>query len=236
MGRILREPEYQSIIDGCAEIEQADSITGDCHKLLNVVRVMIYFADDRAPTKHWQPYDCGFFLCNKPGLLSEVFKNPGAAYLASKAEPDGIQSPLNIGIENSRRFRALPVYANLVSYGVRGLVEMLQRQIRLARAIAKFIQESEHYEILPRAVKGDLDENWRRDTFVVVLFRAKDDKLNESLAVAIQAQRKIYVSGTKWDGMPACRFAISNWQASVERDMPVIKNALEEVAKTALQH
>jgi hypothetical protein len=29
--------EYQQIIRGCEGMELADSITGDCHKLLNVV-------------------------------------------------------------------------------------------------------------------------------------------------------------------------------------------------------
>lgn len=37
MGRILENDEFRSIVDGCAGIENADSITGDCHKLLNVV-------------------------------------------------------------------------------------------------------------------------------------------------------------------------------------------------------
>lgn len=169
-------------------------------------------------------------------MLHEVFNNPGAAYLANSLGPDRIQSPLNIGIENSRRFRALPVYTNLVSYGLHGFTRMLERQIHLTRAIAEFIQENEFYELLPKP-SGNIPEKQEiAHTFIVVLFRAKNDRLNFELANRIKAQRQIYVSGTSWNGSPACRFAISNWQASVERDMPIIKSALVQVAKSSLDN
>lgn len=64
---------------------------------------------------------------------------------------------------------------------------------------------------------------------MVVLFRATDDTLNKELVQRINATRKIFVTGTKWDGQPAARFAVSNWQVDVERDLALIKSVLMDV-------
>lgn len=209
-GRILSSSAHSSIIEACAGLELADSITGDGHKLLNV------------------PYDCGFFLSRHRAMAERVFQNPNAAYLASGNGPDTIMSPLNIGLENSRRFRALPVYASLVAYGRDGYRDMLERQIQLARGIAQYVLESSQYELLPQ--KEASHEDILNGIFIIVLFRAKDEELNKQLVDKIKATRKIYVSGTSWEGRPACRFAISNWMADVGRDLPVIKKVLQDLA------
>ncbi|KAF2433755.1 PLP-dependent transferase [Tothia fuscella] len=207
MARILNSDPSSStsILDGVANIELADSITGDGHKLLNV------------------PYDCGFFFSRHPGIGLEVFQNQGAAYLCtSPVDDNAIISPLNIGLENSRRFRALPVYANLLIYGEEGYRKMLWEQMELAQRIAEFISNHEGYEVLP---KGNHPDN----VFIVVLFKAKDETLNDVLVTRINETSKIYVSGTVWDGEKACRFAVSNWQADAEKDIKIIGDVLERV-------
>lgn len=207
IGRILTTPKYQAIIDACSGLELADSITGDGHKLLNV------------------PYDCGFFFSRHRNIAERVFQNPNAAYLATFNGPDSITSPLNIGIENSRRFRALPVYSSLIAYGISGYQNMLERQIELSRGIAKFMLDNTHYDLLPQS-DGSLEQRLN-SIFIIVLFRAKDDKLNEVLVDKIKATSKIYVSGTSWNGKPASRFAVSNWQVDVKKDLELIKTVLE---------
>jgi glutamate/tyrosine decarboxylase-like PLP-dependent enzyme len=210
LGRVLDGSKYQSITQACAGLELADSITGDGHKLLNV------------------PYDCGFFLSRHRNIAERVFLNPNAAYLASSNGPDSIMSPLNIGLENSRRFRALPVYASLLAYGKLGYRDMLERQIELSRGIAKFILESKEYELLPES-HGTLEQ--RLDNiYIIVIFRAKDDDLNKKLVDKIKATRKIYVSGTAWADKPACRFAVSNWMTDIKRDLPIIIEVLQTIA------
>jgi glutamate/tyrosine decarboxylase-like PLP-dependent enzyme len=209
-GRLLdNSSEFTSINAGCEDLELADSITGDAHKLLNV------------------PYDCGFFLCRHAQIAENVFRNPSAAYLSSGSSSEiTIPSPLNIGIENSRRFRALPVYASLVSYGKSGYREMLKRQIRLARMIAAWIFDHSEYTALPTsASKEELIQN----TYMVVLFGANDESLNAELAKRINATSKMFVSGTVWEGKPACRIAISNWRVDEQRDFEVVRGVLEQV-------
>jgi glutamate/tyrosine decarboxylase-like PLP-dependent enzyme len=132
-------------------------------------------------------------------------------------------SPLNIGIENSRRFRAFPVYAVLLAHGRSGLSALFARQVRLARLIAAFVHTHPGYELLPRpALPLDLLQ-----ISIIVLFRAADGEINKSLVERINRSRRIYVSGTSWEGHPAARFAISTWKVDEEKDMIVIKDVLE---------
>ncbi|KAL9030022.1 MAG: hypothetical protein Q9196_001810 [Gyalolechia fulgens] len=202
--------EFKYVRSGVEGLDLADSIAGDAHKLLNV------------------PYDCGFFFSRHAGVAQEVFQNPNAAYLTSgNPTPDSVQSPLNIGLENSRRFRALPVYATLVAYSRNGYRDMLQRQIRLARRIARYIAQHPHFDLLPwiRDGKANIDER----TYIIVLFRAKDDPLNVTLVQRINASSRMYVSGTAWDGRPACRIAVANWQVDVERDFAIVQSVVDEL-------
>ncbi|RMZ83301.1 hypothetical protein DV738_g1166, partial [Chaetothyriales sp. CBS 135597] len=208
----LEEPErYKELVKGVEGLELADSITGDCHKLLQV------------------PYDCGFFLSRHRDMASRVCKNGNAVYLtAGVSSGDDIISPLNIGLENSRRFRSLPVHATLCTYGKVGYIDMLQRQISLARRVVRWLWNDDRYEVLPK--EAVLAQAVAR-TFIVVLFRAKDDALNSSLAKTINGTGKMYVSGTAWQGQAAVRIAVSNWQVDVEQDGRLIEEVLDQVSK-----
>lgn len=74
--------------------------------------------------------------------------------------------------------------------------DMLIRQIRFARLAAAFIHDHPALELLPKQLaRGD---SIGKDIFVVVLFRAKNPKLNAELVGRINASTRIYVSGTVW--------------------------------------
>ncbi|KAH7193555.1 pyridoxal phosphate-dependent transferase [Fusarium flagelliforme] len=204
--RVLpEEDDYKTLHKRMEGIELADSITVDGHKLLNV------------------PYDCGMFFTRSPAILQSVFTNPNAAYLSGGAS--AIPSPLNIGLENSRRFRALPAYSVLLSEGRPGLAKLYVNMTTLSRQVAAFLRDSEHYDLLPDD-GADLDE-----VFMIVLFRARDPKLNEVLVQKINETRQMYVSGTSWKGEKAVRVAISNWMVDVDRDFKVITSILTYVAE-----
>ena len=204
-------PEFEAIAQGGRGLTLADSVAGDGHKMLNV------------------PYDCGFFFCRQPSIPQQVFQNPNAGYLNTQnAAADMIQSPLNIGIENSRRFRGLPVYATLMAYGREGYEDMLKRQIHFARAIAAHLFDHADFELLPKDVyskRASID----KDMFMIVLFKAKNRALNDTLVKRINASRKMYVSGTAWDGSPASRIAVSNWQVDPARDLEIVTAVLQDV-------
>ncbi|KAG8418095.1 hypothetical protein J3458_005532 [Metarhizium acridum] len=200
------EPQHQLLKQRTDGIQLADSITLDGHKLLNV------------------PYDCGIFFTRSASTLSSVFVNPNAAYLASSAAAT-IPSPLNIGLENSRRFRALPAYAVLLSEGRPGIAKLLSNMIALCRKLAAYLRESPHYELLP-------DESAPLDgIFMTLLFRARSKDVNDALVDRINRTREMYVSGTKWKGEAAVRVAVSNWKVHVDRDFAVVTQILDAVAE-----
>lgn len=214
-GRVLMEPnggcpaEYNEVVKGVQGLELADSITGDGHKLLNV------------------PYDSGFFFTRHRGLSEKVFRNGNAAYLTSGGGPtDHISSALNMGIENSQRFRALPVYATLTQYGRAGYKDMLERQIGLAREVAGWLFDHPDFDLLPI---GEPKDQMLAKTFIGVLFRAKDASRDVELVERINATGQIYVTGTSWDDRPAARIAVSNWQVDISRDSRKVFKVLQRV-------
>ncbi|KAI0471282.1 pyridoxal-dependent decarboxylase [Xylaria cf. heliscus] len=197
--------EYASLHRVTAGLELCDSLTIDGHKLLNV------------------PYDNGIFFTRKSSILNDVFKNPNAAYLSSD-NTSQIQSPLNIGLENSRRFRALPVYAVLMSEGREGISAMMERMVTAARAIARAIQSCDDYILLPDVGPGPL--SIEDDIHIIVLFRAKDEALNKVLVQRINDGNKWYVSGTSWGGKPAVRVAVSSWRADHKDAFNTVRESL----------
>ncbi|KAJ7131695.1 pyridoxal phosphate-dependent transferase [Mycena crocata] len=201
--RVLPQIEaYRALTDGVAGMHLADSITGDAHKLLNV------------------PYDCGFIFTRNVELQQTVFRN-SSAYLATSAL--SIPSPLNLGLENSRRFRALPVYASLLAYGRLWHRDLLERQVGLARRIAAYIASSPVYELLP---DNELDK-----IYMVVLFCARSDSLNTRLVSLLNASRQIHVSELPWKGRAAARIAVGTWRVEVDRDLGVVVEALEAASR-----
>ncbi|KAJ7049481.1 pyridoxal phosphate-dependent transferase [Mycena amicta] len=192
--------EYDGLIKGVESIELADSITGDAHK--NTVQV---------------PYDCGVFFTRHLKLQQTVFQN------APFPIPDTAEIPSahNLGVENSRRLRGLPVYASLLAYGRTWHQELIEQQIALARTIARYILQSAEYELLPSPEISKV--------YMIVLFRARNEALNVDLVQRLNDSKIIYVSGTQWDGAPATRIAVSNWRVDVERDSGRVIRELERV-------
>lgn len=123
------------------------------------------------------------------------------------------------------------MYAVLLAYGRDGFAEMFVRQVRLARRISKFVDDSKDYELLPQIQRFEDDAVPYADVHTTALFRAKDEKVNEELVKRINATRKMYVSGTKWEGKPACRIAVSTWRVEVDWDVKLVMEVLEDVLK-----
>ena len=104
---------------------------------------------------------------------------------------------------------------------------MLKRQIGLARRVTRWLLQDKRFEVLP---VGGTEEERVAKTYMVVLFRIKDDEGMKTLVNKINDTGKMYVSGTVWDGRPAARIAISNWQVNVQEDGDLTEKVLDEVA------
>jgi len=180
-------------------IENADSITVDCHKWLNV------------------PYDCGVFLTRHLDLLEQSFDVP-APYLENFGnEPDY----MSLGIENSRRFRAFPVWLTLLAYGREGIKSWVESNIKLAKGLANWIDASDDYELVYPCQMN------------VVLFRPNTtdltqqeaDNKTKKLLQTINQDGRLFLSPGIWQGNQIIRAALSNWQTD-ERDIEIAKEVL----------
>lgn len=207
-------PELRHLVEG---IDMADSLTLDGHKWLNV------------------PYDCGLFFTRDARALPS-FLGPSAAntpaYLAT-AEA-AIPSPLTVNIENSRRFRALPLFASLLALGKEGYADIFRRNVAFARRVAAHLAAHPGYELM------NLSPEWltsdRPVPLNIVLFRGatgsrydpEDSSAHTRLTAAINGTRRMYVTGTQWGGSGAVRLAVSNWRTG-DDDWDVVRGVLDEV-------
>jgi glutamate/tyrosine decarboxylase-like PLP-dependent enzyme len=202
-------PGTRALTDG---VEGADSVVADGHKWLNV------------------PYDCGFAFVKDMERLPRAL-NVGAPYL-----PSAEDSHPNFGFvapENSRRARALAVWATLRAYGRAGYREMVERHVALAQHLAGRVDESPELERL-----ADVPLN-------IVCFRARPadlaepelNALNERLGAALRADGRVFVGTTEYAGRTALRPAIVNWQTQAE-DVDLLVDVVRELARAevALQN
>lgn len=162
--------------------ECADSITVDAHKWLNV------------------PYDSAFQFCKHSDLQSQVFQNGNAPYL------DDLSSKSNINLtpENSRRWRALPIWFSFASYGINGISSMIEKSCELANKAGNWINQSDDFELL-----ADLKLN-------IVCYKVANH-LNISTKVFLEElnnSNKVFMTPTNYKGEFAIRIAFSNWRTN----------------------
>lgn len=117
---------YKHLLEGW---ENADSITIDCHKWLNV------------------PYESAVFFVKKEhkALQIESFQNSNAPYLDN---PDEELNYMNLLPENSRRLKALPAWFSLKAYGKNGYKEMIENNIQMAHKLGQYIASNPYMKLL----------------------------------------------------------------------------------------
>jgi glutamate/tyrosine decarboxylase-like PLP-dependent enzyme len=153
--------------------------------------------------------------------------NVGAPYLPSAADPHpnfGFLSP-----ENSRRARALTVWATLRAYGRAGYREMVERHLALAQHLADRVDSAPELERL-----ADVPLN-------IVCFRARPpnvhekqlDELNHRLGAALLADGRVFVGTTTYAGKTALRPAIVNWQTQAA-DIDLLVDVTRQLIQTEL--
>ncbi len=199
-------PAYRHLLTGW---EWADSITVDCHKWLNV------------------PYDNGVYFTRKEHSLlqTQTFQNSNAPYLG---DPMQHFSYVNFGPENSRRFRALPVWFTLTAYGKLGYRELVETNIRLARQLGKQLEATGLF-ILPAPVRLNVV------CFTTTHAESREQKLKQMLDKLHQSGRA-FVTPTRYQGIPGLRAALVNWRTSDEDIRIIVEELVNAYQQDRLRH
>jgi glutamate/tyrosine decarboxylase-like PLP-dependent enzyme len=177
-------------------IELADSIATDAHKWLNV------------------PYDCGIVFCADELAHRSAMSLAAAYIVATGTERDAHE----FVPEESRRARAVPVYAALRSLGSQGLAEMVERHCRQARRFADALRAAGH-QVLNEVVLNQ----------VLVSF-GTPEQTRRTIA-AIQEDGTCWCGGTVWQNQTAMRISVSNWSttdADVDQSIAAILRAAQQ--------
>ena len=158
------------------------------------------------------PYDSGLVFTAHPESHSAAF-SARAAYLIVD---DDKREQVDWNPEHSRRARGFPVYAAIRALGRSGIAAMIERTCAHARTFAARL------EVMGAELLNSVELNQ-------VLFRFADDARTEAVLAGVQAGGEAWMSGTVWDGRPAIRISVSNWQTS-EDDVERTLAAFRELA------
>jgi len=188
-----------------AGIDRADSVATDGHKWLNV------------------PYDCGIVFCAHPDSHRRAMSMSAAYIIESRSERD----PHDYVPEESRRGRAVPVYAALRSIGRDGLRDLVERCCRLADRMAARLRQEPSLHVLNDVVLNQV---------LVRLGAAQPDADSDARTKAmierIQQEGTCWAGGTTWHGMAALRISVSNWsttESDIDRSAEAIVRAARQV-------
>jgi glutamate/tyrosine decarboxylase-like PLP-dependent enzyme len=137
----------------------------------------------------------------------------------------GERDPRAFTPDESRRARAIPVYAALRTLGRAGISDLVDRCCTLATQMAAALAAHESVRILNDVVLNQ----------VLVQFRppngddASASALTQAVIARVQEDGTCWAGGTKWHEQPAMRISISNWStttADIERSAAAILVAL----------
>lgn len=189
-------PKHKHLVNGW---ENADSITIDCHKWLNV------------------PYESAFYLIKEEhkNLQVETFQNSNAPYLGDPLENF---SYLNFLPENSRRLKALPVWFSLLAYGKQGFQDIVENSVERALQFDAFITNDESFELLAPT---------RLNNVCFTLSGEHNQEKVNLFLTHLNDTGKVFMTPTVYQNRKGIRASFVNWRTN-ELDIQLVINVMKE--------
>jgi glutamate/tyrosine decarboxylase-like PLP-dependent enzyme len=190
----------------------ADSLAVDPHKWL------------------YAPLEAGCVLVREPGRLGEAFGYTPTYY---RFETAGDEPPINyyeLGLQNSRGFRALKVWLGLRQAGREGYVRMIGDDCRLAASLHRHVTQHAELEVGTlglsivtfRYVPPDLRGAGAAESYL--------NALNEALLARLKTGGDLFVTNAVVDGRFLLRACIVNLRTT-EADVAAIPGIVAAVGR-----
>jgi aromatic-L-amino-acid/L-tryptophan decarboxylase len=174
-------PEYRSFFTG---MEYVDSYVFNPHKWMLT------------------NFDCSAYFVKDTEILKQTFSIM-PEYLKTSAD-EQVNNYRDWGIQLGRRFRALKLWFVIRHYGMEGIREMIREHVRLAGLFAKWIRESENFEILAPVNLSLVCFRYFRPEM-----KLNDlNELNKKLLGRINSSGEVYLTHTVLNGKYCIRLSV----------------------------
>ena len=206
-GPAVLTEEYRDVL---APMSRADSIAVDPHKWFYI------------------PVDAGVVLIRDASAMRSAFSLV-PPYLRTDGNIEGVQGLpwfSEFGLEQTRPFRALKVWAALKYFGVEGYRALIEHDMAMAHHLAERIREDDMFDLWePQGLSivcfRFVPQSMRADTTAV-------DALNERILTSVQLGGEAFLSSTILEGRLYLRACVVNpraTRADVERAFQAVRAA-----------
>ena len=209
-GLVSSLPELKAKYAG---MELADSIALDFHKWL------------------YQPFEIGCTLVRNWDVLRESYFKQ-ADYLDTSLEVKSDRLEFNEHyFQLSRNAKAFKVWMSLKAYGFNKIQAMIQKDLDLTRYLEEQLEAARDFELkthsdLAIACFRYIGKNLRAEQII---------QINQDLIPALEADGRVFITGTKLRGEFALRACIINHRkskASIDYLLKVIRDVAEKLVST----
>ncbi len=190
-------------------IERADSLAIDPHKWL------------------YAPVEAGCVLVRDGELLRAAF-SVSPAYLRSDDSPPWLS---DLGIQQTRGFKALKIWLVLQQVGLQGYRELISADIARAKTLQAKIKARPEFELM---AAGPLSITCFRYKPAGLTDETALDVLNKALLKRMDASGKAFTSSTELGGHFVLRACIVNFRTT-DDDLDVLLDAVVEAGKAEVE-
>ncbi len=193
-------------------IALADSIALDFHKWL------------------YQPFEAGCTLVRNWEQLNKTYWKK-ASYLASDKKEDGRRDFNEHQFQLSRNAKALKIWMTFKAYGRQQLVDMIEKDVDLTAYLADIVDKADDFRLSSGPSLGIT-------CFQYTGGLAASDataiaKLNRAIIPALEADGRVFITGTSLNGTPVIRACLINHRLQ-KKNIDYLVYVIREVGQKVL--